>query len=132
MVSPAAPVGLADTSVFIAAESGRPVVGTPPERIMVSIVTIAELRVGVLATPDLAVRNRRLATLHQAQTLLPAMIDDEVATRWAELRVRLRDAGRSMPVNDSWIAATALAAGVPVVTQDADYDDVPGLAVIRV
>ena len=99
---------------------------------MVSIVTIAELRVGVLATLDLAVRSRRLATLQQAQTLMPLMIDDEVATRWAELRVRLRDCGRSMPVNDSWIAATALAAGVPVVTQDADYDDVPGLEVIRV
>jgi predicted nucleic acid-binding protein len=130
-VSPAAPLGLADTSLFIAAEAGRPVVGAPPERIMVSIVTIAELRVGVLATPDLAVRSRRLATLQQAQTLMPLMIDDDVATQWAELRVRLRDAGRSMPVNDSWIAATALAAGVPVVTQDADYDDVPGLEVIR-
>jgi hypothetical protein len=131
-VSPAARVGLADTSLFIAAEADRPVVGAPPERIMVSIVTIAELRVGVLATPDLGVRSRRLATLQQAQTLMPLMIDDDVATQWAELRVRLRDAGRSMSVNDSWIAATALAAGVPVVTRDADYDDVAGLEVIRV
>lgn len=131
-MSPAARVGLADTSLFIAAEAGRPVVGAPPERIMVSIVTIAELRVGVLATSDVGIRSRRLATLQQAQTLMPLMIDDDVATQWAELRVRLRDAGRSMPVNDSWIAATALAAGVPVVTQDPDYDDVPGLEVIRV
>ena len=131
-MSSVAAVGLADTSLFIAAEADRPLVGAPPERIMVSIVTIAELRVGVLATLDLAVRSRRLATLQQAQTLMPMMIDDQVATQWAELRVRLRDCGRSMPVNDSWIAATALAAGVPVVTQDADYDDVPGLEVIRV
>ncbi len=132
MVSAGPAVGLADTSVFIAAEADRPTVGTPPQRIMVSIVTIAELRVGVLATPDLAVRRRRLATLHQAQSLMPLIINDEVASSWAELRVRLRDSGRSMPVNDSWIAATALAAGVPVVTQDADYDGVPGLGVIRV
>ena len=34
-------------------------------------------------------------------------------------------------VTDSWIAATAMAQGIPVVTQDADYVDVPGLAVIR-
>lgn len=131
-MSPRAPVGLADTSLFIAAEADRPIVGEPPQRIMVSIVTIAELRVGVLATPELALRSRRLATLRHAQSLSPLMIDDDVANQWAELRVRLRDAGRSMPVNDSWIAATALAAGVPVVTQDSDYDDVPGLAVIRV
>ena len=37
-----------------------------------------------------------------------------------------------MPVNDSWIAATAIAHGLPVVTQDDDYADVPGLDVIRI
>lgn len=131
-MTPGPAVGLADTSVFIAAEADRPTVGTPPQRIMVSIVTIAELRVGVLATADLALRRRRLATLQQAQSLLPLIINDEVASQWAELRVRLRNSGRTMPVNDSWIAATALAVGVPVVTQDADYDGVPGLEVIRV
>jgi predicted nucleic acid-binding protein len=37
-----------------------------------------------------------------------------------------------MPVNDSWIAATAIALRVPVVTQDEDYAGVPGLEVIHV
>jgi predicted nucleic acid-binding protein len=37
-----------------------------------------------------------------------------------------------MPLNDSWIAATAIANRIPVVAQDGDYDDVPGLEVIRV
>jgi predicted nucleic acid-binding protein len=37
-----------------------------------------------------------------------------------------------MPVNDSWIAATAISLGVPVVTQDEDYVEAPGLEVIRV
>jgi predicted nucleic acid-binding protein len=35
-------------------------------------------------------------------------------------------------INDSWIAATAIANGMPVASQDGDYDDVPGLEVIRV
>jgi predicted nucleic acid-binding protein len=30
-----------------------------------------------------------------------------------------------MPVNDSWIAATAIAHGIPVLTQDDDYDHAP-------
>jgi hypothetical protein len=59
-------------------------------------------------------------------------IDEEVASAWARLRVTLRDLGLAMPVNDSWIAATAIALGVPVVTQDDDYVDVPGLQVIHV
>ena len=131
-MSPRAHIGLADTSLFIAAEAGRPTQGTSPEQVVVSIITIAELRAGVLATADLALRNRRMATLEYAQTLSPIPIDDVVAMHWAQLRVALRDSGRRMPVNDSWIAATALALGLPVVTQDDDYDSVPGLTVIRV
>jgi hypothetical protein len=37
-----------------------------------------------------------------------------------------------MPVNDSWIAATAMALGIPIVTQDDDFLPLPGLEVIRV
>ena len=46
--------------------------------------------------------------------------------------VLLRDSGLKMPVNDSWIAATAMTFGVPVVTQDDDYVEVAGLSVIRI
>jgi predicted nucleic acid-binding protein len=37
-----------------------------------------------------------------------------------------------MPVNDSWIAATAMSLGIPVVTQDDDYVELGGLEVLRV
>lgn len=37
-----------------------------------------------------------------------------------------------MPVNDSLIAATAMALDVPIVVQDDDFPAVGGLAVIRV
>jgi predicted nucleic acid-binding protein len=38
---------------------------------------------------------------------------------------------REYTVNDSWIAATAIAHQVPIVTQDCDYDAMPGAEVIR-
>lgn len=125
-------LGLADTSLFIAAEQERPLKGTPPERITVSVITLAELRLGVLAAADTATRARRLETLTRADALDPLPIDRSVASAWAGLRVALRDAGRRMPLNDSWIAATAIAHHIPVVAQDADYDDIPGLTAIRV
>ena len=125
--------GLADTSVFIARESGRPLHAEAlPDRLAVSVVTLGELRAGVLAADDLATRDRRLATLTAALLLEPVPVDEEVASAWARLRVTLRDLGLRMGVNDSWIAATALALGVPVVTQDDDCVEVPGLPVIRV
>ena len=44
----------------------------------------------------------------------------------------LRDQGLRMPVNDSWIAATAMALDVAIVTQDDDFPLVDELEVIRV
>ena len=124
---------LADTTVFIARESGRPLnTDALPDEIAVSVITIGELRAGVLAASDVATRDRRLATLTNALSMQPIPIDENVAEAWASLRLRLRDSGQRMPVNDSWIAATAMTLGVPVVTQDEDYVDVDGLAVIRV
>jgi predicted nucleic acid-binding protein len=125
--------GLADTSVFIARESGRPIdIDALPDALAVSVITIGELRAGVLAADNVADRDRRLATLTAALQLDPVATDEAVAAQWASLRVLLRDSARRMPVNDSWIAATAMQLGVPVVTQDEDFPDLPGLDVIRV
>ena len=125
-------VAIADTSLFIALEHKRALTGTPPQRIAVSVVTIGELRLGVLAAADGPARARRLETVSRADALEPLPIDSSVAHAWATLRLALRDAGRRMPLNDSWIAATAIARHLPVVAQDADYDGVPGHQVIRV
>ena len=127
-----APVGLADTSLFVAREQERPLSAVPPERIAVSVITIGELRLGVLVADEGSVRAQRLETMQLAETLEPLPVTRQVAARWAALRLALRDAGQRMPLNDSWIAATALAHGMPVVSQDDDYDDVPGLDVIKV
>ena len=125
--------GLADTTVFIAHESGRPLRAEAlPDRLAISVITIGELRAGVLAAVDLETRDRRLSTLTAALVLEPVAVDEHVADAWARLRVTLRDLGLRMPVNNSWIAATAISLGVPVVTQDDDYVEVPGLRVVHV
>lgn len=125
--------GLADTSVFIAREARRPIdIEAMPDRLAVSVVTIGELRAGVLAATDAVARDRRLDTLTAALSLEPIPIDIEVANAWARLRLALRDAGLRMPVNDSWIAATAMALDVPIVSQDDDFPTITGLKVISV
>ena len=46
--------GLADTSFFIASESGRPLdADAIPDRLAVSVITLGELRAGVLAATTL-------------------------------------------------------------------------------
>ena len=121
---------LADTSVFIGQEQARPFRGDLPPSLAVSYVTVAELTLGVLnAAPEN--RSSRLETLIRVRGFEPIPVDDRVAVAWAELRRALRGAGHRLAGNDAWIAATAVAHGMPLLTQDSDYADVPGLEVIR-
>ena len=125
--------GIADTSIFIVEETVRPLdVDGLPDELAVTVITIGELRAGVLAATDITTRDRRLRTLTAALDLDPIPIDAGVAEHWATLRVLLRDRGLRMGVNDAWIAATALAYDVPVVTQDDGFPAIDELRVLRV
>jgi predicted nucleic acid-binding protein len=124
---------LADTSVFIGLEAAR----FDPSRFDgfewgVSAVTLGELRLGVLQAQNPEAASRRLSTYQLAQQFEALTVDAAVSEAWALLISRLRAVGRKAPINDSWIAATAIAHRVPVVTQDSDYDDMPSVEVIRI
>lgn len=116
-------VGLLDTSVFIARETGRPLLHLP-DRVAVSVVTIGELELGVLAAEDDVVRARRADTLALAREADPIPVTEPVMAAWARLVIDCRDAGvhRTIKVTDALIAATAIVHGLPVVTQDGDFD----------
>lgn len=133
---PAAARALVDTSVWISGELGRAVDRAKlPLGSVVCVITIAELQAGVLAATDSVTRSRRLDTLQVASDADILGVDVRAAQVWAELRVRLHEAGRRVNVNDLWIAAVAIANGLPVVTQDDDFDavaDLGELAVIKV
>ncbi len=124
---------VADTSLFIARETGRPLDRYAGDReIAVSIVTIAELEMGVLAAAAPRVRAARLQTLRDAEQLSALPVDRAVASAFATLVVEMRAAGRGkLGVQDGWIAATAIAHDAELLTQDADFDAVPSLRVIR-
>lgn len=129
--------GLLDTSVFIAKESGRPL-GPLPERVAVSVITIGELELGVLAATDGDVLARRADTLALARQSDPIPVSEPVMTAWARLVVDCRRSGvhRTVKLTDALIAATAIVHGLPVVTQDEDFDQIaiahPALRVLRV
>jgi predicted nucleic acid-binding protein len=125
--------GLLDTSVFIAAESGRPLrQEAMPQASAVSIITRAELRVGVFAAETVAIRDRRIATLEASSRFPILPVDGEVDRAWSQMRVYLAASGRRVNANDVWIAATAAAYEMPVLTQDGDFDALNGVAGLTV
>jgi predicted nucleic acid-binding protein len=132
----AAEVGLLDTSVLIAAEEGRPLrAESLPKSAAISIITVGELRAGILAAPDVESRDRRLYTLERISGTTILSLGHRVAQTWAGMRAYLAASGKGVSGNDLWIAATAASAGMPVITQDRDFyalSGVNGLTVIEV
>ena len=123
---------VADTSVFVARESGR-ALGPLPDSIAVSAVTAGELELGILRAPDASTRSKRLATLAQLRGAYPLLeIDSLTASCFARIAAAELDAGRKLRHHDAWIAATALRLRVPVVTQDDDFASFEQVEVIRV
>lgn len=124
--------GLLDTSVLVAREQGRPL-GDLPDEAAISVVTVAELHLGVLLGGDPRVRARRLRTLSQVERGFDAIpIDDEVARSFGVIVADALRRGRRPKIMDAWIAATAVANALPVFTQDAGFDDLAEVQVVRV
>jgi predicted nucleic acid-binding protein len=128
--------GILDTSVFIATETRRQLdTSRMPDEVATTVVTLAELNAGVLAAANADIRAQRLATLDTVADMATLPVDEDAARMWARLRVHLAETGRRVRINDLWIAAIAASRGLPVITQDDDFDALRGaakLTIIRV
>jgi len=122
---------LLDTSFFVATETGRPL--SQMEGVTeteVSVVTLAELTLGVLTAAD-EERPARVATLSAVESRWDPLPVD-AARQFASIVAALRSARRRVPILDALVAATAIVEQIPVVTQDNDHGAIPGVKVIRV
>lgn len=112
--------GLLDTSVFIAREQQRSL-GPLPDELAVSVITIGELELGVLAAGDPEQLARRADTLALARAADPIAVTEATMSAFARLTHDCRRSGARPKILDALIAATAVEHGLPVVTQDDDF-----------
>lgn len=94
-------------------------------------VILGEIRFGILLLP----RGRRRGRLERwfedgVQRLQCIPWEASTGLRWAELLATLRAEGRAMPIKDSFIAATALAHDLAVVTLNRRDFDAAGVVVV--
>ena len=96
---------------------------------MLSFITLAEL----YRWPeerDWGLR-RRAALARLLESYEVAYPDEDLCHRWAVMMAAVRRAGRPLPFADSWIAATALHLGLPLVTHNPrDFRGIDQLIVI--
>ena len=104
------------------------------ETLYLSAITVAELRFGVRALPA----GRRRERLHEdlETQVLPMFagrvlsFDLAASQAYAELMAKARSEGRTIPVSDGYIAATAAANGMMVATRDVAPFQAAGLATV--
>ena len=95
----------------------------------VAAQSIAELRFGALRKNWGTRRRAALETL--ISSYFPIYPNDDICTAWAEVRALSQRRGRPINLADAWIAATALALEVPLVTHNRkDFDFIPDLTLI--
>ncbi|MGI8578214.1 MAG: PIN domain-containing protein [Nocardioidaceae bacterium] len=119
---------LVDTSIFIAAEQRRPIGEPPTGDGRISVATITELAVGVHRAASDPLRTLRETTLARARRFVSLSYDEPVAERLAELLAAARLHRQRAGAMDAIIAATALAHGLSVWTQDDDFEVLSELA----
>lgn len=114
--------GLLDTSVVIDIEMQDP--SQLPMAVAVSALTMAELAAGPHATPDPEERGRRQDRLQRAEaTFDPLPFDTDAARAYGRIFSAVMATGRKARgarAVDLLIAATALAAGLPLYTRNGD------------
>lgn len=127
-LEPRSPRGLIDTSVVIDLPDIE--LNRLPVEIAISAVTLAELAAGPHATSDSAERAKRQDRLQRAEaTFEPLPIDASVARAYGRVYAAIVASGRKARGRravDLLIAATAVAAGLPLYTRNPD--DFSGLA----
>ncbi len=106
---------LLDTSAVIAEK----LVLGPEDMAAISVVTIGELRAGVLLASDPSIRTARQARFSAIRNAFePIPVDEDVAERYGDVLAAARTARRITTATDLLIVATAAASGRSLCTLD--------------
>ncbi len=100
-------------------------------RLVIDPVILGEIRYGILLLPEGRRRQRLLSWFEEVVTRIHCVPwDADTGWRWAKLLAGLRATGRSMPIKDSLIAATALTHGFQLATRDLRHFEASGVELV--
>jgi len=97
------------------------------EHVYMSVFVLGELQAGFRAGQKGAENRGILERFLAKPTVAVLEATRETAEVFGMVKDSLRRAGRSIPINDVWIAAHAVETGSVLVTYDGHFKDVPGL-----
>ncbi|MBU6399844.1 MAG: PIN domain-containing protein [Verrucomicrobia bacterium] len=99
------------------------------KRLAITVVTLAELSLGVLKSEHRQAAWSNVAAVLRGKRLY--FMSEPDALRYAKVYFDLAQRGQLIPINDIWIAATALRTGFPLAARDQHFSRVQGLQLIE-
>lgn len=98
------------------------------DSVLVSPVVLGELLFGFRSGARYAQNMKLLEQFlrHEAVEVVP--VNEVTADRYSRIVLQLKADGTPIPANDVWIAAQAMEHGADLLTLDAHFDKVKGLA----
>ena len=125
---------LLDTNAYVAFKGGDPAtleIIQLAEQVSLSTIVLGELLAGFALGSREPENREGLSAFLDSPRVSIISVTAETASFYAALFKQLRAKGRPIPTNDLWLAASALQHGSPLVTQDAHFDGIEGLLVVR-
>ena len=120
-----------DTNAVIAYREGVPGACDAVEEadvIFLPAVVFGELLYGAANSARRAENEEAVRRFLAQSVLVP--LGEDIAARYASVRLDLKDAGHPIPENDIWVAATCLELNADLLSRDAHFAYVSGLRVI--
>ncbi len=118
-----------DTSFVIALIKGAVESNLALSEVAFPFAVIGELRFGALGGRD---PQKKLAeideVIHRGSMLVA---DSETASIYAEVRHKLKTAGKPLPENDIWIASICIQHTLMLLTLDRHFEQIEGLQISR-
>jgi predicted nucleic acid-binding protein len=119
---------LLDTSAYSALLRGHGGIKTLVQRaeeIILTPVVLGELHAGFRAGQHRRKNEHELEELLASPRVSVVAVDEETAEHYAAIVHSLRVAGKPIPTNDIWIAASAMQFGLTLVSTDRHFEQVP-------
>ena len=98
------------------------------ERVVLPVVTLAELRAGFRCGTRAAENERVLQRFLHRPRVGVLYASEDTTRHYAQLFAQLRTQGTPIPVNDLWIAALVIEHGLALYSRDGHFDHLPQLA----
>ena len=121
---------LVDTNVIIRVLKGQTELFSlfdDMEKLFVSSISIGELMYGAELSKKLDFNRELYFDFCNQMKII--YVDSDIAKNYGKIKAQLKKIGHPIPENDIWIAATAIAANLTLVTADSDFDNIEELII---